>query len=319
MKAVLGLDTSNYVTSLAAVDIDGSILLDERIPLRVATGTRGLQQSEAVFQHVRNLAGLFAGWDAKKLETVAVCASTSPRAASDSYMPVFVVGAGQGIACAQVLGVPFYTTNHQNGHIRAALHGGTLHPGDTFFALHLSGGTTEMLQVSAEGIRKTGGTLDLHAGQLIDRVGVALGLPFPAGPHLEKLARAGHAEAMLGVSIQKGWCHLSGAEAQAMRWIAEGEKSPQDIAAELYDFATRTVARLIQDAQQQKPLQDVLLAGGVSSSLLLRDKLRNRLRQRGIPVRLHFAAPGLSGDNAVGVALIGLEQYKKEVETCRPC
>ena len=120
-------------------------------------------------------------------------------------MPVFTVGLGHARVLADVLQIPLYETSHQQGHIAAGMIGNRM-PEGPFVALHLSGGTTELLHCDGEQLRLIGGCADLHAGQMIDRVGVALGLGFPAGPALEKLAMAyvGQVESLLPVSMEKG-------------------------------------------------------------------------------------------------------------------
>ena len=152
---------------------------------------------------------------------------------------------------------------------------------------------------------------DLHAGQLVDRVGVAMGLPFPSGPHLETLARQGNAKALVPVSMDEKslQCHLSGAEAQLMRMIQK-EENPNDIAAEVYSILCRTVLRLLKAAADQTGTDEILLAGGVMSSSLLREMLLERNEKRRLQLHLHFGKPEYSGDNAVGVALIGLEKLQ---------
>ncbi len=317
MKAVLGLDTSCYTTSVAAVDWEGGIVASCRKLLEVPAKSRGLQQSQAGFFHVRALPGLMAELRkaAPSLEICAVCASTRPRAADDSYMPVFCVGESQGRSIASLLGVSFYASDHQSGHLHAALVDTGLSMHEDFLALHLSGGTTELLHKQGQEVRCLGGTADISAGQLVDRVGVALGLPFPSGPLLEQLALSGKAEQLLGVSVQAQGeavnCHLSGAEAQAMRWIAAGTHSPERIAAEVFGVLARTIARMIALGVERTGLGDVLLAGGVASSQHFGTLLADRLRRRGPEVRLHFARPDLAGDNAVGAALIGLERLRE--------
>ena len=110
-------------------------------------------------------------------------------------MPVFLAGKLAATSIASSLGVPLYETTHQAGHVRAALLGQeTLVNESPFLAMHLSGGTTEVLSLVDDRLTLLGGTLDLHAGQVVDRTGVALGLPFPAGTHLEELAVRGMAQ-----------------------------------------------------------------------------------------------------------------------------
>lgn len=305
----LGLDTSNYTTSAALCSSHGEILQSRRL-LPVKTGERGLRQSEAVFAHVRQLAQQVENVMKAANEPLScVCASVSPRDGEDSYMPVFNVGEMVGRSIAAAHHVPFFTTTHQRGHIRAAKVGTGLNA-QRFLALHLSGGTTDVLLMDGEILTPLGTSMDLHAGQLVDRIGVALGLPFPSGPHLEIMAVQGTAKALVPVSMDEKslQCHLSGAEAQLMRMIQKGE-NPNDIAAEVYSILCRTVLRLLKAAAERTGTNEILLAGGVISSQLLRAMLLERNEKRRLNLRLHFGKPEYSGDNAVGVALIGLEKY----------
>lgn len=314
MRVTLGFDTSCYTTSAAAVGETGEVLAASRLLLPVAGGQRGLRQSEAVFAHVRQMPLVMDQLHLPKTaRIVALCASATPRDEQDSYMPVFTVGLGHARVLADALGVPLYQTSHQQGHIAAGLIGNPV-PEENFVALHLSGGTTELLYCHNGGLRLLGGSMDLHAGQLVDRVGVALGLNFPAGPALEKLAMAcgEPTEALLPVSMEKDGlhCHLSGAETQAQRLI--GRYSPERIAAEVFDLLARTVARLLAAATAKCHVSDALVVGGVASSTLLRALVSQRLQKQRMPVRLLFGQPQYSADNAAGVASIGMRRYLNE-------
>ena len=319
-QVVVGLDTSCYTTSAAAVTVDGQVVASCRQLLPVKLGERGLRQSEGVFIHVRQLPGRleelreFIRGD----EIVAVCASSRPRDEEESYMPVFQVGDAQARGMAAMLGVPCFASTHQRGHVAAAMVDSGIAPGD-LLAVHLSGGTTELLSLRGEALTLLGGTLDLHAGQVVDRVGVALGLPFPAGPHLEELALRGHAEARLPVSMEGGGlrCHLSGAESQAQRWIASGALSAEDTAMEIYDLLARTVARMILAGAAKTGIRQVLIAGGVASSALFRRLVTERIRKSDRGLRVCFGKPEYSGDNAVGAALIGAQKYRQMMENAR--
>ena len=316
-QVVVGLDTSCYTTSAAAVTADGQVVASCRKLLPVKLGERGLRQSEGVFIHVRQLPERleelreFICGD----EIVAVCASSRPRDEEESYMPVFQVGDAQARGLAAMLGVPYFSSTHQRGHVAAAMVDSGIAPGD-LLAVHLSGGTTELLCLRDDVLTLLGGTLDLHAGQVVDRVGVALGLPFPAGPHLEELALQGHAEARLPVSMAEGGlrCHLSGAESQAQRWIASGTLSAEDTAMEVYDLLARTVARLILAGAAKTGIRQVLIAGGVASSALFRRLVTERIRKSDRGLRVCFGKPEYSGDNAVGAALIGARKYREMME-----
>jgi len=303
----LGLDTSCYTTSAALCAPDAFPQQCRRL-LPVPAGERGLRQSEAVFAHVRQLPEVLLPLLKEAGDIGCVCASAFPRDGEDSYMPVFQVGVSQGQALAAALHVPFFRTTHQRGHLAAARYGTGLE-GDRYLALHLSGGTTDVLLKNGDAIIPLGASVDLHAGQLVDRVGVALGLPFPSGPHLEALARNGEGGAKVPVSMDKEGlnCHLSGAEAQLLRMVSAGEK-PENVALEVYGVLCRTVLRLLSAASEKAGVRDVLLAGGVASSRLFRDMLMERNEKRRAGLHLYFGRPEFSGDNAVGAALIGLEK-----------
>lgn len=308
----LGLDTSCYTTSAALCLKDAAPRQARRL-LPVPAGERGLRQSEAVFAHVKQLSQVLTSLlEGAHAPIDCVCASSAPRDGEDSYMPVFQVGVSQGKSLAAALGVPFYETTHQRGHVTAAKWGTGL-TAERFVALHLSGGTTDVLLAEEENLTPLGTSVDLHAGQLVDRIGVALSLPFPCGPHLEEMAKKGQSAARVPVSFERDGlhCHLSGAEAQLMRMI-EREERPEDVAAEVYSVLARTVLRLLANAAELTGARDVLLAGGVASSALLRRLLTERNEKRRTGLRLYFGRPEFSGDNAVGVALIGLARLEKE-------
>lgn len=330
MGTALGFDTSCYTTSVALAR-DGQILASRRRLLTVEQGGRGLMQSEGVFQHETRLPELVEELmkEAGVQKIDAVGASTRPRPVDGSYMPVFTVGEGYGRGMAAVLGVPFLATSHQEGHIRAALTDTSLTYGEDMLAVHLSGGTTEVVHMRpAEGeytaayssgaacraaggkhaqLELIGGSNDLHAGQFVDRVGVRLGLGFPAGPALEQMAMRGTAQARLPIWVRGCECSFSGSESAAQRLIDSGEISPDDMAAEVFSCIARSLAKVLAAAGEQTGVKRVLLAGGVASSTYLRELLPARLKKMNVKMKLHWGRPELSGDNACGVALLASE------------
>lgn len=314
MKAVLGIDTSCYRTSLAIAG-DGAVYADERRLLQVPAGHRGLRQSEALFQHVGHL-GELSRRALEKAGTVdigAVCVSSRPRPAEGSYMPVFMAGLMAAQCMASVLKVPLLETSHQQGHLRAALLGSGFAPVGEFMALHVSGGTTELLRCTHDlkEIRVIGGTLDLHAGQLVDRIGVMLGLEFPAGPMLEELAGPEPQRPSVPTAAKGADISLSGAENRIKGMIASGS-APSAVAAELYSFLERSLGKMIEAGCAGTGLGDILITGGVAASARLRRTLERRLKKRGALVNVYWGQPALSGDNAVGVALLGMDLLKEK-------
>lgn len=316
MKAVLGIDTSCYRTSLAIAG-DGAVYADERRLLQVPAGSRGLRQSEALFQHVEHL-GELSRRVLQKAEAVdigAVCVSSRPRPAEGSYMPVFLAGLMAAQCIAGALKVPLLETSHQQGHLRAALLGSGFVPQGEFMAIHLSGGTTELLRCTADlkEIRVIGGTLDLHAGQLVDRIGVMLGLDFPAGPMLEELAGPEPQRPSVPTAVKGAHISLSGAE-NRLRDMAMSGTAPSAVAAELYSFLERSLGKMMKAGYAGTGLGDILIAGGVAASGRLRQALERRLKKRGVPINVFWGQPALSGDNAVGVALLGMDLLKEKGE-----
>ena len=308
---VLGIDTSCYTTSAALVK-DGEIIGFKRMLLPVPSGERGLRQSEAVFAHIRQLPQVLQALPDMAGQLRAVAVSASPRDGEDSYMPVFTAGVSFARAIGKAAGVPVMETTHQRGHIRAARYHSGLPEGD-FLAFHISGGTTDLNLCSGENLTIMGTSLNLHAGQLVDRTGVMLGLPFPAGPEMEKLARSAGKECTLPVAIEGTDCHLSGAEAALKRLYEQGVPR-EEIALGVYSVLERTCWRMMESAAERTGVSRVLLAGGVASSDLFREMLSRRVAKRRSALKLYFGEKRLSGDNAAGVALLGEEWLKGTVE-----
>ncbi len=299
-----GIDCSCYTSSVSVVDEDGNVLYDARRPLVVKDGQKGLRQSEMVFAHIKNLSEIFPeGFSGFR----ALAASTRPRPVEGSYMPVFVVSQSIGRAAARSAGAVFYPLTHQHGHIGAALLNHALE--GPFLALHVSGGTTELLRVAVENqviqsILPLGGTQDIAAGQLVDRVGQALHLRFPAGPELSALAERGEAQGIRsyvrGLSVS-----FSGAETAAKRLLEKGA-TPENVAASTLRCIGRTLEKLIGNARLQTGLSRVLLFGGVMSSTVLRAFLQKRLED------LLFAGIAVASDNACGLAMQARNMYLAE-------
>ncbi len=310
MSLFLGLDTSCYTTSVALLDGDGRLVADERRPLVVKPGGRGLAQAEMVFQHTRHLPELFAAAVAKAggpFALSAVAASTQPRPRPESYMPAFLVGAGYARVIAAAQAVPFVSLSHQEGHILAGAWSAGGPADGRFLAVHASGGTTEVALVArgAAGLTVAiaGGTDDIAAGQFIDRIGVALGLPFPAGPHLEELARGGEAEpAPIPVAVKGDRTSFAGPETQARRLLDRGA-APAAVAAGVQACVADSLAGLCRAALAATGAGAILFVGGVLANGYIRRRVTAAL---GDHARLYCPAPRYSGDNAVGAACFAL-------------
>lgn len=311
MRAFIGIDTSCYTTSLAAVDENGSLISFHRRLLPVNKGARGLRQSEAVFLHLKQFPVLYDCLmkDLDSYQLSAVCVSSKPSGSDSSYMPVFTVGLNFAKIISSSLGIKLYESNHQLGHFSAAKIGLDFNF-ENFIGVHLSGGTTDFLKISGgRNVFKLASSNDLHAGQLIDRMGVKLGLGFPSGAELEKIAKLGKSTASYKSSVFENFCSLSGIEARALNDINGNTRTKEDIACEVFDALSRTVLKQLAYVNKEK--LPVLITGGVASSELLRNMILERNSKR-FDFEIFFGDKKYSGDNAAGIAVIGLNCFKEE-------
>ncbi|MHB9094091.1 MAG: Kae1-like domain-containing protein [Eubacteriales bacterium] len=318
MELYLGIDTSCYTTSLAMVDGEGNLFSEARKLLSVPPGGKGLAQNEALFQHITNLPDLFQQLigDSGTGTLRGVAASIRPRPVEGSYMPVFRVAQSYGMSLANLLGIPFTGTSHQEGHLAAGIWSARGPREGEFLACHLSGGTTEILHVTgytgldrAFNIKLLGGTNDLHAGQFIDRVGVSLGLSFPAGPQLELLARQAEGNVSIPSAVKGYEISFSGPETAARRLIDQGTPAGE-IARAVEKCIANSLRKIISKAVEDTGIKAVLIVGGVSANSFIRRELSAGVQQKPVNGKLYFASPGLSSDNAVGTALIGMSILK---------
>lgn len=306
----LGIDTSCYTTSVALLNKAGQLVGEARRILQVKAGGRGLQQSEMVFQHTRNLPVLMEEVFTSPYKIIGIGVSARPRPLATSYMPAFLAGLCVARSLAAANKVPLYQLSHQENHLEAGLWSAQGPGAGRFLLLHASGGTTDLL-LAAQGtdgnysLTQVGGSIDLHAGQFIDRVGVALGLQFPAGPALEQLAATAGALVDLPVAVRQGDVSLSGPATAALRKLAAGAE-PAALAAGVQFVLAETFVRMIRNVAAQQNVFDVLLVGGVASNAAIRSHLIEKLAKRRIKVWL--PASKFSPDNAVGCAAYARRQ-----------
>lgn len=317
----VGFDTSNYTTSAAACTLseDGAltVIANCKAPLPVAEGARGLRQSDAVFAHTRNLPSVVRELrdvlEAGNYRVAAVGVSKAPRDAADSYMPCFLTGIAAAEAFAAGSDTEVYRFSHQSGHIMAALYSsGALREGkllrEDFLAFHVSGGTTEAVVATPRAggfdVNLVGCGADLHAGQVIDRVGVMMGLDFPCGCALEELA-VGNTQPLPPVKtcVRQGTCHLSGLENQAADLWNRTEDAPL-VSAYVLTAIGKTLRKMTDQLQARRaergePYLPVVYAGGVMSNQFIRPLLTRKAGWR-----VCFSEPAFSADNAAGIALL---------------
>lgn len=305
MRVFLGIDTSSYTTSMCLLGEDGHILADERKILQVASGSRGLRQSEALFQHVHNIPKI-ASRLAEELrghELVSIGVSARPRPQEDSYMPVFLPGTSFAESLGHILGIPCFKLTHQETHIWGGVASAGGPVATTFLAIHLSGGTTELTLVNREpkthslAIELLGGTLDLHAGQFVDRLGVKMGLPFPAGPSLEQLANLCTESLPVPTYQRDGMVSFSGPLTYLEKMMEQGK--PHEVCARAcFKSIARSLVKWIRHAEGKNECRDLLIVGGVAANGIIRHDLKEALPNW----KLYFAEPAHSVDNAYGAA-----------------
>ena len=236
----------------------------------------------------------------EKLE--AVGASASPRRAEGSYMPCFLVGDAVAFSISVAMGIPKYSFSHQEGHIMAALYssGRMELLGNEFYAFHVSGGTTEGLLVHKDKnrfqIECLATSLDLKAGQAIDRVGAMLSLPFPAGKYLDELAKQCKDSIKVRPVLKGMNCSFSGLENQCEKMLKDGKKR-EYIARYCITFVVETIASMTEKIRAEYGKKPVLYAGGVMANSMAQEQLSARFGG-------YFAKPEYSSDNSAGIAVL---------------
>ena len=304
MSLFLGIDTSNYTTSVALFDsLTGEIAQKKKL-LPVREGQLGLRQSDAVFHHTAQLHTLFGelheGVNPREISAIGV--STRPRPVDGSYMPCFTVGENTAKILSAVLRVPLFVFSHQEGHIAAALYSAKrddLFDKD-FLAFHVSGGTTEAVIAKGDGygfsVDMAAKTLDLNAGQAVDRVGLMLGLRFPCGMELERLAEQNTELIKVRPTLKGCDCCLSGVENRCKKLLDSG-KSREYAAAFCIESIRVTLCAMTDAIFEKYGSMPVVYAGGVMSNKIIKNSFEEKYNAV-------FAEPVFSSDNAAGIAYL---------------
>ena len=176
-----------------------------------------------------------------------------------------------------------------------------------FIAFHFSGGTSDGLLVRPDGkrlqIEQIAGSLDLKAGQAVDRVGLMLGLSFPAGPALEQLAAQSEKNYKIKPVMKVCDCSFSGVENRCRSMLEKGE-SPCDIARYCLDFIAASLSGMTEKLLEQYGPYPLLYAGGVMSNQYIRRIIEQRFG--GV-----FCPPVYSSDNADGIAVLAAKMAQE--------
>lgn len=312
MSYYLGIDTSNYTTSVALYNDETNEVINLKKLLPVKSGEKGIRQSDAVFHHTVQLPDLvdelFNDFNG---DVKAIGVSTKPCNESGSYMPCFLTGISVARSLANALKVPLYNFSHQDGHIAAALYSANKLTliNENFLAFHISGGTSQALLVSPDSnyfeTTKVSDSLDLKAGQAVDRVGVMLGLDFPCGPELEKLAVNSKKQfEKIKVFRRDGSFSLSGVENKCKKMFNNGE-TPEDISLYCLNYIYSALDDTVSELLSKYGNLPIVFSGGVMSNKIIRAALEQNYN-------CFFAEPQFSADNACGIALLSSICHKRK-------
>ena len=243
----------------------------------------------------------------------AVAATVGPGLAG-----ALLVGASAAKAYAAAWGVPFYGVNHLGGHVAVAnLEGETALPHSV--ALLVSGGHTQLLEVEAVGrpMRELGSTLDDAAGEAYDKVARLLGLGYPGGPVVDKLAQVGDPTAIAfprGLSKAQDLrgehrydFSFSGLKTAVARYVEAAERegrvvSLEDVCASFQEAVCDVLTAKAVMACEDTGALTLLLGGGVAANSRLRALAAERCAERGIELRVPRF--GLCTDNGVMIAAV---------------
>ena len=245
--------------------------------------------------------------------------------AGPGLMGALVVGLSAAKALAQVLGKPLYGVNHLIGHVVVDLleHGPLPNP---TMALLVSGGHTNILRMgSITDITSVGTTIDDAAGEAYDKVARLLGLGYPGGPVIDKLAAEGNPAA---IAFPRGLTSardrerhrfdfsFSGVKTAVARWVEQRQRDGEDIpvadvAASFQEAVVDVLTAKTVEACQVHGIDSLLLGGGVAANSRLRTVLAERCDAAGITLRR--PRPGLCTDNGAMIAAVGAELVRARV------
>ena len=316
---VLGIETSCDETGVGIVR--GHTLLADTVASSVEEHARfgGVVPEVASRAHLEAMvptierAAETAGISLHDIDAVAV--TSGPGLAG-----ALLVGVASAKALALGLGKPIYGVNHLAAHVAVDQleHGPLPEP---CLAMLVSGGHSSLLEVTdvTVGVEPMGSTIDDAAGEAFDKVARLLGLPFPGGPHIDRVARSGNSVAIdfpRGLSAKRDLerhrfdFSFSGLKTAVARWVEAQQRAGvaidvADVAASFQEAVCDVLTRKAIDAATSRGIDDILIGGGVAANSRLRAMAVERATERGIRVRV--PRPGLCTDNGAMVAALGAE------------
>ena len=315
---VLGIETSCDETGVALYDTERGLLADalySQVEIHAEYG--GVVPELASRDHVRKTLPLIdqvlseGGLERGHIDGVAYTAGPG-------LVGALMVGATLGRSIAAGLGVPSLGVHHMEGHLLAPMLGerdGGAVPAYPFVALLVSGGHTQLVRVDGLGrYALLGESLDDAAGEAFDKTAKMLGLPYPGGPHVAKLAEQGDPARFdfPRPMVKQGGLDFSfsGLKTHTLTTVraceAGGTLSDKDKADIARAFETAVVDTLVikcRRALKQENLSRLVMAGGVSANVRLRVALETKLAKEGAEV--FYPAPKLCTDNGAMIAYAG--------------
>lgn len=310
---VLGLETSCDETGLALFDSEKGLIgqvLHSQIALHAEYG--GVVPELASRDHVRKmiplLETLLVQTNTKKSEIKAIAFTRGP-----GLMGALMTGALFGRTLAFSLGVPAIGVHHMEGHLLAPLLSDNP-PEFPFVALLVSGGHTQLM--AAYGIGQyelLGESIDDAAGEAFDKVAKMMGLPYPGGPNVARLAESGDPQAftlprpMLHQGLDFSFSGMKTAVLNQYKKV-EGQGRDADLAASFQEAMVDTLVKKCVRALKQVGLKRLVIAGGVSANKALRLRLEQELQRIGATV--YYAEPALCTDNGAMIAFAGWQRLK---------
>ena len=320
---VLGIETSCDETGVGIVR--GNTLLADAVASSVEEHARfgGVVPEVASRAHLEAMVPTIeracdtAGINLRDIDAIAV--TSGPGLAG-----ALLVGVASAKALSIGLGKPLYGVNHLAAHVAVDQleHGPLPEP---CLAMLVSGGHSSLLKVEdvTVGVDPLGATIDDAAGEAFDKVARLLGLPFPGGPHIDRVAASGSSIAIdfpRGLTARKDLerhrfdFSFSGLKTAVARWVEAQQRDGAsidvaDVAASFQEAVCDVLTRKALDAAQTYGIEDILIGGGVAANSRLRAMATERAEARGIRVRV--PRPGLCTDNGAMVAALGSELVKR--------
>ena len=314
----LGIETSCDETAVAILEGEGRLLANivySQAKLHALYG--GVVPEVASRAHMRKLPILV-----KEALTQTGIAISDISLVAATYGPGLVgpllVGLSHGKAIAFGLGIPFIGVNHLEGHIFAHRLGsaGSTPP---FMALIVSGGHTSLVSVREYGrYQLVGSTVDDAAGEALDKVGKMLGIGYPAGAELDRLANEGNEAAIRfprPMESSPGFdFSFAGLKTAVLYYLREHPgQEPKDVAASFLASVVDVLVKKSLDATRRHQLKQLVVVGGVAANSRLRQQLHALGPERGIEV--FFPSAELCTDNAAMIAAAGAFRHLNRGET----